>query len=578
MEAKPCCSKCKPGSKPCDECEQWEVSNKKTKLPVDVKKQTTKEATIGSLMNTMGRVGGNQKKMKPMAVSAGDLSSKPLPSKQLGEQTNNRFINQSAALQPISGQKLASSFDVSPYLSSTYINFLSYKNTSKNSHLYTKLASLESMLTKTLPGIFKAMPSSVKEPISQATRSIKEKFTPAVQSTAFADAAGKMNQLLSGLGDKLRALPKPTHSGTVSRASMLGASKAPALDNIKNTKAIGDVPKTKYDEIAKAGPSAPPALPKYPYHKFTSSKQLIEHNRAADLQGRYNQSGLGSDVGPLAPEELTKRLVGHINKYSPGDLVGLPAQHRAAYDKLPDYAKDTIGKALANNAQTSAALKLDAPESVFGSHDVDSGIMSAGDTINRMTNIPRSVGALVGLNSKDKLVSNIGQVRDVISINKRISDIQERIRALGNSKTPEAVQARTALVSEKMSLEKYIATGIDLNSADPMTLYNPNLGLLDKGLGTFGEAVTTFMPATNAVTAAAQVGLNTRGVENADLYADLLGLFTPSPAGVAKAYGAVKSLKGMSKAEMVKALSDARAKAMNNKLDTGLKIMSSRPL
>lgn len=86
---------------------------------------TTKKAVFSNL----GLVGGNAKSLKPSAISSNDISSNPMKAKQLGAPQNNRFINQTALLNNKANgtlNKSATSFDVSPYAHSPYVNNLGF--------------------------------------------------------------------------------------------------------------------------------------------------------------------------------------------------------------------------------------------------------------------------------------------------------------------------------------------------------------------------------------------------------------------------------------------------------------------
>lgn len=49
----------------------------------------SKSAAIGNL----GYVGSNMKKLKPTSINYKDVSPKPMPQKQLGEEQNNNIMN-----------------------------------------------------------------------------------------------------------------------------------------------------------------------------------------------------------------------------------------------------------------------------------------------------------------------------------------------------------------------------------------------------------------------------------------------------------------------------------------------------
>lgn len=86
---------------------------------------TTKKAVFTNL----GPIGGNFKSLKPSAIDHSDISSKPMQAKQLGQPQNNRFLNQTALLNNRANgtlNKSATSFDVSPYTNSPYVNSLGF--------------------------------------------------------------------------------------------------------------------------------------------------------------------------------------------------------------------------------------------------------------------------------------------------------------------------------------------------------------------------------------------------------------------------------------------------------------------
>ena len=90
---------------------------------------TTKKAVFSNL----GLVGGNAKSLKPSAISSNDISSNPMKARQLGAPSappqNNRFLDQTALLNNKANgtlNKSATSFDVSPYAHSPYVNNLNF--------------------------------------------------------------------------------------------------------------------------------------------------------------------------------------------------------------------------------------------------------------------------------------------------------------------------------------------------------------------------------------------------------------------------------------------------------------------
>lgn len=87
------------------------------------------DITKKALFTNLGLVGGNAKSLKPSGIDHSDISAKRLPAKQLGAPQNNRFLNQTALLNNNANgilNKSATSFDVSPYAHSPYVNNLGF--------------------------------------------------------------------------------------------------------------------------------------------------------------------------------------------------------------------------------------------------------------------------------------------------------------------------------------------------------------------------------------------------------------------------------------------------------------------
>lgn len=601
MQSKPC-PKCSAGKdKCCGECGEWEVGSRKTKLPEDVKKQTTKKAAIGSLMNTMGRVGGNQKKMKPMAISADALSAKPAPQPQLGAQTNNRFLQQADSLRSKvaensvdtpeqlvayypDGTKRASHIDVSPYITSTYVQSLPYRRGVSTEQLYTKIASLESMLTKTVPGLFKALPKQYSEPIAGAVQAIKDKYAPATQSPAFSEGISRLGTLFSDLGTKLKDI-KPSPA-TVSRLSMLQrpqsqASPVPAQQPANQaaggatfnsarytSKPSGDV-STKHKELTKAPETLGGlgGLQKTP-GAYSSPEEYTAVARKSDLDANFGKANLGADSKPVSPEKTYNDVATYLLNTNASDLAGMPQQHRAAYDALPADQRKQLTDIMENNAIVNAAMRQDSGyASPLGDAGLDRGVLSAAETANDLTTLPRSALAGVGLGSKDKLVPNIDATKRVIETADAIKNIKGEIANLNASmrnrqkadpnyfgsaeyaadskKLVELIAAQregaSSIANRKIVLPNGKELSLDTTAADPMALFDPNKGKWDKGIDTLGSVFSAIMPQVTAARGLARFGLNAADVNNADIYADLGSLLTPTPSGIAKAYSAITS-------------------------------------
>jgi len=608
MQSKPC-PKCSAGKdKCCGECGEWEVGSRKTKLPEDVKKQTTKKAAIGSLMNTMGRVGGNQKKMKPMAISADALSAKPAPQPQLGAQTNNRFLQQAdslrskvaensvdtpdqlAAYYP-DGTKRASHIDVSPYITSTYVQSLPYRRGVSTEQLYTKTASLESMFTQTLPGIFKALPQQYTAPVTNAIQAAKERYTPAVQSSAFSDGIKRLGGLFTDLGARMgTATPRPA---TVSRLSLLQrpqsqASPAPAQQPAQppvqqpvNQAAGGARPNyagytlksdgnvsTKHKELTKApetlGGSG--GLQKTP-GRYPSPEDYTRVAQAADLQGRYFKAGLGGDQTALPPEEFVNRLGKYIAVNRPGDLSGLPAQHQQTYDTLPEDVKNQIGGMLRQNLQMNALTRPDDPyQPAFFDKSIDKAVLSAAEPLNSITNTAKIIPTALGITSNQKTFSNLDEMRDVIGASGSINSLSRDIAALdtkmrrdaqNGTSDPKDMAELTRLLTAKRVSENTLSN-TNLNAKDTMPLFDKDLTTVEKLIGRAGsadgsvkakggalmDALGFYFPTMTAAQSLARFGLNSADVQKADAYGDLLGILTPTrPSSAANAIKALLSPK-----------------------------------
>ena len=87
------------------------------------------DITKKAVFNNLGMVGGNAKSLKPSVIDHSDISAKRLPARPLGAPQNNRFLDQTALLNNKANgnlNKAATSFDVSPYAHSPYVNNLGF--------------------------------------------------------------------------------------------------------------------------------------------------------------------------------------------------------------------------------------------------------------------------------------------------------------------------------------------------------------------------------------------------------------------------------------------------------------------
>jgi hypothetical protein len=562
MQPKPC-PKCANGKeKCCDECCEWEVASKKTKLPEDVKRQTTKEAALGQLMNAS--VGGNQKKMKPTALSSGPISSKPFPQQQLGEQNNNRFLQQTHLLRNSTDgsiQKSASTFDVSPYLSSTYVKNLLPKARMYSDHFYTKLASLESMLTKTLPGIFQAIPQQYRQPITSA---VQDKLYPVASSSAFSEGVKNLGSLFSDLGSRMRgAITAP---GTISRLSMLRGAPASQpqqaavpQQSVAPPKAIPTGKSRPASDFQKqlAARSSPKQLPTTPSGDVSTPKayknnaQLMAASAQSDLRGRYSKAGLGEQDVNLPPAELTKRIANYIAVNRANDLSGLPAHHQQSYEALPDNVKENIGRTLRGNIITNALTRPDNPyQPAFTDKSIDDAVLSAADPLNSITNTLKIVPSAVGLTDKQKTFSNIDEMRGMVAGSKSIDDLNKMIAETDTKIRRDAANgisnpADQSKLNRYVLAKQYVLRGMsvtDLNKKDYIPLFNPEMGKGEKALETLSDALGTLWPGMTAARSVSRFGLNANDVSNADAKADLIGLLMPtSPGNTAKGIRAMLS-------------------------------------
>ena len=544
MQPKPC-PKCSNGKeKRCDECCEWEVASRKTKLPDDVKKQTTKEGALGQLMNAS--VGGNQKKMKPTALSASGVSSKPFPQQQLGEQNNNRFLQQTHLLRNSTNgsiQKSASTFDVSPYLSSTYVKNLLPKARMYSDHFYTKLASLESMLTKTVPDIFRAIPQQYRQPITSA---VQDKLYPVTSSSAFSEGVKRLGNLFSGLGSRMRE--NITAPSTISRLSMLGGTPSQAAVPQPAVKKPAAIPTGKSRPASDfqrqlAAKASPKQLPTTPSGDVSTPKtyktnaQLMAASAQSDLKGRYAKAGLGEQDVNLPPDELAKRIGNYITANRANDLSGLPAHHQQAYEALPDNVRENMGRAMRSNIVTNALTRPDNPyQATFADKSIDDAVLSAADPLNSITNTLKIAPAAVGLTDKQKTFSNIDEMRGMIAgsksideLNKNIAEIDTKIRRdAANGISNPADQSK---LSRYVLAKQYVLkgmSGIDLNKKDYIPLFNPEMDKWEKSLETLSDTLGTIFPGMTAARSVSRFGLNSSDTSNADAKADLLGLLMPT--------------------------------------------------
>lgn len=514
-------------------------------------KPNTKRAAIGSLMNTMGRVGGNQKKMKPMAISASNLSNKPPKEPQLGDQQGNRFMQQSNALQAKTASS-ASPVDVSPYLTSTAhkssdLSGRPYTEQSYTNHLYTKLASMESMLTKTIPGLFKALPDSYTSPVTKAIQDLKEKFKPAFQaavsassktpqSASTSDGVKSLGSLFSNIIKQIpptpQSVPKSPFSAppapppapppassppTVSRFSMLsGSNKPPLAQKAQAVNALrgpgnssgflpnpdfGGVSNKKQELMTDTAAPTAPMTPKYeteaPPKTIQTTEELQRLAAKMDAQGRYNQAGLGVNAAPLTPEKTYQNLVYYIDRNRARDLHGLPPQHLASFNALPKEHKDSINRMLSNSAIMGIQTSPDKPyEPAFGSRRMDDAMLSAGEGVSSLANVLKIPLAGVGILDDQKPFRNVAELRHVLAAKGSSEEISNQISALdtkvrndyrnGAQPNPADIsKLNRLLIAKKVSDNEFSST--DINAKDYLPNMDPDLTPWERAFGRVGS-------------------------------------------------------------------------------------------
>lgn len=510
-------------------------------------KPNTKRAAIGSLMNTMGRVGGNQKKMKPMAISASNLSNKPPKEPQLGDPQGNRFMQQSNALQAKTASS-ASPVDVSPYLTSTAhkssdLSGRPYTEQPYTNQLYTKLASMESMLTKTIPGLFKALPDQYTSPVTKAIQDLKEKFKPAVQVAVSAsskppqpastpDAVKSLGSLFSNIIKQVpltpQSAPKSPFSApptpppasspaTVSRFSMLSGSNKPPL--VQKAQAVntlrgpgnssgflpnpdfGGVSNKKQELMADTAARTAPMTPKYeteaPPKTIQTTEELQRLAAKMDAQGRYNQAGLGANTATLTPEKTYQNLVYYIDRNRARDLHGLPPQHLASFNALPTEHKDNINRMLSGSTIMGIKTSPDKPyEPAFGSRRMDDAMLSAGEGVSSLANVLKIPLAGVGVLDDQKPFRNVAELRHVLAAKGSSEEISNQISALdtkvrndyrnGAQPNPADIsKLNRLLIAKKVSDNELSST--DINAKDYLPNMDPNLTPWERTFGRVGS-------------------------------------------------------------------------------------------
>lgn len=556
-------------------------------------KPNTKRAAIGSLMNTMGRVGGNQKKMKPMAISASNLSNKPPEEPQLGAPQGNRFMQQSNALQAKTASS-ASPVDVSPYLTSTThktsdLYGRPYTEQKYTNQLYTKLASMESMLTKTIPGLFKALPDQYTSPVTKAIQTLKEKLTPPAQApaqqtapapaqpTAFSEGIKGLTNALSNFRVQTPPAPQPPQqpAPTPAQQPSLPAASQPAPVPVSQAtpptaqparpmagpgnsrsyvpKPVGNVSTKQQELMGQTAAQPAPMVPKYeapaPTKTYDTNAEMQRRAAEMDLQGRYNKAGLGADAKPLPPEQTYQQLAEYISANRAKDLYGLPPQHRAAFDAMPKPYQDNINRMLSDSTVTSILTSpSESYQPAFVHKDIDNAVLSAAEPLNAITNTVKAVPTALGITNDQKTFSNLDTMRGVIgasgaadSLGRDIAALDTKIRrdAQNGASDPKDVAELNRLIAARRVSEGAVSSA-DLNAKDTMPLFDNNLGFGQKLLAGGSDLLGTVFPTMTAAQSAARFGLNSADVKNADKYADLLGLL--APRNVSSAANTIKTL------------------------------------
>jgi hypothetical protein len=452
-------------------------------------------------------------------------------------------------------------------------------------HFYTKLASLESMLTKTLPGIVRALPKEYTAPASGAVQALKDRLMPSLQSSAFSEGVKGLGSLFSGLGTRLRE----SAPGIVSSLQPAAGGTRPNYAGYV-PKPVGDV-STKRMDTSKPAPEAPPALPKTP-GKFSSPEQMQAAARLADLEGRFRKSDLGPESKPASPNKTYTDIVDYVSRNQASDLVGLPSQHRAAYDALPEEKRNQITELMKGNSAINAAIRPGTGyESAFADNSFDRGVLSAAEVVNDLTNVPRSVAAGTVGTDKDKLVPNIDTMRNAIGVSEGVENVRREISGLntdmrrradadpnylGSKEHMDSVQRLGQLIALQNAGSSEAAR-LNMNARDRMPAFDPSMGRWDKTINTLGSLVSMARPDLALLRGVGRFGLNTADVNNADLYGDLLGVLTPSPSGISKAVQTVRN-PGKALASLRDMLSAAKKAPLTSAAKATSNVLMSRPV
>lgn len=344
---------------------------------------TTKKAVFSNL----GLVGGNAKSLKPSAISSNDISSNPMKARQLGAPPaplqNNRFLNQTALLNNKANgnlNKAATSFDVSPYAHSPYVNNLGFNRdvysstpipsgdvSTKRAAFFDALSELEMAKDKVekkepLPppaAVPAAVPVAAKKPTSRggppgAAASIKKEVDNAARRKAPAE------------------LPKPaTAINPVEAKGFYSPPVSENLDLTKNGPGLTDFDYSKWN-AAKSQPVQKNMNPYSVYEFMTyynknNSTQINEDQAKSMLQ--QEASRRNGSAGPVWKDKMNK-----AEGFEPPPKV-IESAGGSTLSQRPDARKLDLVKLL--NAKPSAE-ELDAIDRVRKEPSRDSDALGFG--------------------------------------------------------------------------------------------------------------------------------------------------------------------------------------------------------
>jgi len=398
---------------------------------------TTKKAVFSNL----GLVGGNAKSLKPSAISSNDISSNPMKAKQLGVSPvplqNNRFLDQTALLNNKANgtlNKSATSFDVSPYAHSPYVNNLGFNRdvysstpipsgdvSTKRAAFFDALSELEMAKDKVekkepLPPpapVPAAVPVAAKQPTSRggppgAQASYKKIVDDAARRKAPAE------------------LPKPATA--ISPVEAKGFYSPPVSENLdltKNGPGLTDFDYSKWN----ADKSKPVQESMNPYSVYefmtyynkNNSTQINEDQATRMLQ--QEASRRNGSAGPAWKDKMNK-----AEGFEPQPKV-IESAGGSTLSQRPDARKLDLVKLL--NAKPSAE-ELDAIDRVRKEPSRDSDALGFGGGLNLL---PADISDSNGPLHKGREAYGKTPFQEGLRVPKRIEAATLAQKLLSSSKT-----------------------------------------------------------------------------------------------------------------------------------------------